>query len=66
MDGSFNSTDSFEPFRHFFVVHPDRASSEAARAELKRQGVVLLPSGGRAVREFILQVQDQESGFRFM
>jgi hypothetical protein len=64
--GLFTAAESFEPFRHFFVVHADRASAETARAELQRQGVVLLPSGGRPVREFVLQVHGPEAGFKFV
>ena len=66
MSGPFSAGASFESFRHFFVVHPDRAGAEAALAELQRHGVVLLPRGGRPVRWFVLQVNGPEAGFKFM
>jgi hypothetical protein len=66
MSGALTANESFEPFRRFFVVHQDRASSAGAREELRRQGVVLSPSGGAAVREFILQVNGREAGFKFV
>jgi len=65
MSGAFTATESFEPFRHLFLVNRDRAASEAARAEIQRQGIVLSPSGGSAVQSFILQVDGSEAGFKF-
>jgi hypothetical protein len=66
MWGPFESLPAFEPIRHLFVVHPNRESSVAARAELSRLGISLRPRGGRPVREFTLRIDGEEAAFTFL
>jgi hypothetical protein len=64
--GPIEATAAFESIRHLCVVHPDRNSAESARAELARRKIVLLPRGGRPVKDFTLQVDGDEAGFQFI